>query len=155
MALAVMSLELQRGPAGEDRDLDLWSSAVHEALVRALGPSDGAAYGPQVIRRLVAAPVAWGPVEDFAGLLGVADMTPAERMAVFRLLASLVVRRARQVADRAEIPLSAKLAAQMASQVAAIFDSAFPGYVASGLARVVARRAASRRGAVDAEQRPG
>lgn len=151
-ALALMSLEAQRRPAGDDRDLDLWSSAVHEALVRTLGPSDGAAYGPQVVRRLLAFPVVWGPVEEFLALLKVADMAPAERMAVFRLLASLLVRRARQVAAHADIPMSAKLVSQNAQHLPAIFDAAFPGYIAAGLAGVVARRATRAR--VGGEQQP-
>lgn len=141
-ALALMSLELQQGSGGGDRDSELWSGAVHEVLVAALGASDGAAHGPQVVRRLLASPGAWAPVREFLdNAIGTA-LTPAERLAFMRVLARLLVARCRRLAAHADIPLSPKLVAQNTHLLAGIFDNAFPGYLAGGLARTVARMAA-------------
>jgi hypothetical protein len=138
--LAKMSLELQQGPSAEEsRDVDLWSDAVYSALRDAIGPSDASGHGPQVVRRLMGASSAWAPVAEFITNGRLDKLRPAERMAVFGLLAKLLVARAKRVAARADIPLSAKLVAQNTPHIAGIFDNAFPGYLANGLIGSVSR----------------
>lgn len=135
-----MSLEQRKASPDEQRDVDLWSEAVHEALQGALGPSSGAGHGPQVVRGIVGAPGPWAPVEEFVRQANVLDKPPAERLAVYRTLAYLLVKRCRTVAARADIPLTPKLVAQNAQHIAGIFDNAFPGYLRAGLINVVVRR---------------
>lgn len=138
--LAKMSFELQNTSSSEEsRDVDLWAVAVTSALREALGPSDGAGHGPQVVRRLLGASSAWTPVAEFIATGRIGNLRPAERLAVFDLLAKLLVERAKRVAARADIPLSAKLVAQNAVHIAGIFDNAFPGYLANGLVGAVSR----------------
>lgn len=137
--LAMMSLELQRSPSGDAGDLELWADAVYEALRSTIGTSDVAAYGPQVIRRSMGAYSAWEPVADFAKAARLDALRPAERFRVFQLLAKLLVTRAKRVANRADIPLTPKLVAQNAQYIAAIFDNAFPNYLAAGLVGSVTR----------------
>ena len=140
-ALALMSLDMQRGSGGEAADRDLWAEAVQEALAAALGPSDGAGHGPQVVRRVVAAPAAWSPIADFFSMARLDAMPKNHRYAVMRLLARLLVQRAKKVAHHADIPLTPKLVATNAQHIAGIFDSAFPGYASSpALVSIVARR---------------
>lgn len=137
--LAVMSLDLQKVPDEDDRDVSMWTEAVFEALSAVLGPSDGPSHGPQVIRRLVGASSAWTPFAEFMQQARLHQLKPAERFAVFRLLAKLLVQRSRRVAQRADIPLSAKLVAQNVQHIAGIFDNAFPGYLQNGLVGSVSR----------------
>lgn len=139
-ALALMSLEVQRGTKAASGNLELWTEAVHEALEAALGKSDGAGHGPQVVRRVLALPANWAPVEEFLTSSGLADLPHAnERLVAFRNIARLVVARAKAVARHADIPLGPKLVGNVCHDVAGIFDNSFPGYVRAGLARMVAR----------------
>lgn len=141
----MMSLEQQRSPTGEARDVDLWSDAITSALRRAIGSGDMAAYGPQVVRRVMGAYSAWEPVAEFIEVARLDALRPAERFAVFELLAKLLVDRAKRVANRADIPLTPKLIASNAQYIAGIFDNAFPGYLAAGLVGAVSRRLVSGR----------
>lgn len=137
--LAMMSLEQQSSPSGAAGDLDLWADAVYEALRRAIGTVDGAGYGPQVVKRSLGVTSAWEPVADFVRVGRLDALRPAERFAVFGLLAKLLVERARKVAQRADIPLTPKLVAQNCQYIAGIFDNAFPGYLSAGLVGSVSR----------------
>lgn len=138
-----MSLELQKARPGQDGDLELWSLAVHEALEGALGESDGAGHGPQVVRRLLGLPSNWGPVEEFFASSGLANLDRAnERLAAYRTVARLVVAQAQKTARYAGIPLGPKLVGTTSQQVAGIFDNSFPGYVRAGLAHMVVRASA-------------
>lgn len=138
--LAKMSLELQNASAGDDaRTIDLWSFAVYSALRDALGPSSGAGHGEQVVRRLMGASSAWQPVAEFIGNGRIEKLRPAEQLAVFDMLAKLLVARAKRVAQRADIPLTPKLVAQNTQHIAGVFDNAFPGYLANGLIGSVSR----------------
>lgn len=88
---------------------------------------------------------AWEPVAEFIEVARLDALRPAERFAVFELLAKLLVDRAKRVANRADIPLTPKLIASNAQYIAGIFDNAFPGYLAAGLVGAVSRRLVSGR----------
>lgn len=144
--MAELSLADQRGGADEwARDKEMWAIAVHEALQTALGASDGAVQGPALIRRVMAASAAWAPVLDVIQAMGRDKMEVVERQAVYRFLAVLLVDRSREVARYAKTPLSLKLVANNAGNLRGIFDRSFPGYLAAGLGRLIARQIAAGR----------
>lgn len=140
--LARLALAEQQSK-GEDRDLDMWSSSLYEALVRDAGRASGTVPGPMVIRQLVSPPSLWGPLRDFMSASGLSGLSVAERRSVYGLLARLLVEDAREFADWSRAPMGPRLAAQRAVGIAGVFDRAFPGYLRSGLAPFVARRLAS------------
>lgn len=137
--LARLSLS-ESGINGQERDIDMWSGAVYEALLRLAGQGDGASLGPLVIKRLVTAPNAWSPINAFMKASKLDRLTVTERQSVYQLLARLLVQHAKQLADHKGIVFSAKLVVTCGTSIAQVFDRAFPNYVASGIAHIVARR---------------
>lgn len=71
------------------------------------------------------------------------DLTVPERLLAYRLLAGLLVDYADDLSRRTGAPLSLRLVTSCADKLAGVFDQAFPGYVAAGLAPVVARQMAA------------
>lgn len=126
--------------AADDRDVGMWTHAVHSALVRAIGGQGGGLPGPMAIRRLLAARSSWASIEGFMVGARLVELAVAERQACYHLLAKLLVDRSSEVARFAGIPLSAKLVASNAGDIAAVVARSFPGYVSSGLFRMVALR---------------
>ena len=123
-----------------NRDLDMWSEGIRGALEDAIGVAGGEAYGLMLCKRTLGATACWRPIEAFMRSSGLLDLDVVERQAVYNLLAELVVDAAGFSAKRSGAPLSLKLAAQHSGQVNGIFERAFPGYLAAGLAPVVARQ---------------
>lgn len=122
------------------RDLDMWSLAVARALEGAIGASGGEAYGQMLCKRQLGLSSTWKPIDAFMHSSGLAALPVVERQAVYNLLADLMVEAAGTIARRAGVSLSLKLTAQQTGQVGGIFERAFPGYIAAGLAPVVARQ---------------
>lgn len=138
--LAHLALKTQGlGKDEGSRDKTMWSQAVYEALLKANGTGDGAGQGPALVKRLLAPTSVWAPLEDFMESSRLSKLTVTERLSMYRLLANLLVSHCQQVARHMRIPLGAKLVAGQAVNVAAIFDNAFPGYLAAGLVPVVAK----------------
>jgi len=137
--LARMSLATQTLQNGESRDTDMWSLSVYEALVASNGGDPRGLQGPALIKRLLGAPTAFGPIKDFMKSSKLSTLSVTERQSVYMMLAKLVVVRAKQVAQYQNIPLSVKLVANCATNITNLFDQSFPGYVKSGLVMVVAR----------------
>lgn len=135
---------LKSAPASSDRDLNMWAEAIHGALEASLGGRDGEGAGVLVIRRLVGSRSAWAPVLDFMKASKLAELTVAERQSCYQLLAGLLVEHAQFVARRSGAPLGPKLISSCAGSISGIFDRSFPGYLAAGLARVVARQLTAR-----------
>jgi hypothetical protein len=71
------------------------------------------------------------------------DLPVLERQQAYNLVAELLVQYAKVAARRSGAPMSPKLVANCSQNVAGVFDSAFPGYAASGLARMVVRARAA------------
>lgn len=133
-------LALENVKGADNRDLDMWSVGVARALADAIGVSDREAYGQMLCKRQLGLSSTWRPIEEFMRSSGLADLVVVERQAVYNLLAQLVVEAAGFTARRSGTPLSLKLTAQHTPSVAGIFERAFPGYVAAGLAQVVVRQ---------------
>ena len=137
--LAKLSLA-QQTQSTQTRDLDMWSVAVYEAILAAQRGSDGAVQGPMLVKRAVSSHSNWSAVRDFMVASKLLSLSVTERQSIYQLLAKLVVQSARFIARRSGAPLSAKLVASCSVNVASLFDNAFPGYVASGLALMVAQQ---------------
>ncbi len=135
-----LSLARSAAPEAAARDVEMWSVAVYEALGAANGAGSGAAQGPMIIRRSVAAPGAWAPVAEFMDASGFKDLKVAERQAAYRFLAQLLVDHVVGIARAKGLPVGAKMVSSCAGQIGEVFERAFPGYIASGLAKVVVRQ---------------
>lgn len=131
---------LQLGEDESTRDTDMWATAVYDAIVAAIGTGGAGMAGPLAAKRLLGARFSWAPVARFATALGLDRLTVAERLAVFRLIAGLLVERCKGIARHARIPLNAKLVANNTGDLAEVFNDAFPGYVESGLVPLLVRR---------------
>lgn len=141
--LATLALDSQLTESSGTRDPDMWSRAVYDGLVAATGGQDGGVVGPAVVKRLVATPAAFRPVASFMETSKMATLTVTERQSIYGALAKLVIENARAIARRSNIPLSPKLVSNCATNITGIFDQSFPGYLANGLALIVARRITS------------
>ena len=138
-----LALQAQTTPVGSERDVDMWSVAIHEALQHALGAAGGALGGPILVKRVVGSPSSWKPVDAFMKASKMSDLQVRERQSVYGLLADLLVKHARYVARRSGAPLSPKLVGNCTGSISGVFDAAFPGYLEAGLAPIVARRLTS------------
>lgn len=125
---AVLAAQALQGPQ-KTRELELWTDAVAEALVQALGGPGVAAFAPMVIKQTVGTRAAYGPVKRLCETIGLHRLTPARQMSAYRLLARLLIGYARQT----KVPLSPKLLANCCANIAAVFEEQFPGYIQSGL----------------------
>jgi hypothetical protein len=138
-----LALQAQTPGSANNRDLDMWSSAVYDALQQFLGASAGAMGGPMVVRRVLTVSTAWKPVESFMQSSKLVEIKVVERQSVYSMLARLLVGHAAFVAKKSGAPLSAKLIANCCGSITGVFESAFPGYLHAGLAPMVARRLAT------------
>lgn len=138
--LAKLALDESHAQIEKVRDVEMWSQAVTEALQTTGGPAGISGAGPAVIKRTVGSYAAWAPVANFMETSKLGNLTVTERQSVYMLLASMVVENARRIAYRSGIPLSAKLVGNCSGNISGLFDNAFPGYLESGLAMIVARR---------------
>ena len=141
--LAKLALTTQLDQNHGDRDRSMWATAVYNELARLQSGVGGGLGGPAVIKRVVASPSAFEPVNQFMEASKLSELTVTERQAAYNTLAGLVIANCHYVARKSGIPMSAKLVGSVATNVAGIFDQSFPGYVASGLAKIVVKRASS------------
>jgi hypothetical protein len=126
--------------AGEDRDLEMWSSAVHDALTDRAAGSVGSGYGRLLVKQSLAPSQNWRPVQEFMQESKLAELKVVERGSVYLMLARLLVEHAEEIASRSGAPLGPKLVGSCAQNIAGVFDRAFPGYLRAGLAKIVARQ---------------
>jgi len=137
-----LALETQKPRSRNDRDVVMWSQALYEAIVEAFGDASGLG-GPAAIQRLVAPAPSRASVEEFMQATGLTKLNVREQQVAYRLIARLLVDRAREVARHSGIPFSVKLAINCLSELRGIFDRAFPGYLRNGLAALIVRRMVS------------
>lgn len=126
--------------ANQSRDLDMWATAVGMALDETVGGSDGGSYGSMLVKRLLGSTSCWRPVEAFMVSSKLQELRVVERQAVYMLLARLLVDHAGYVARKSGAPLGPKLVGQCTGSLPGVFEQSFPGYLAAGLAPVIARQ---------------
>lgn len=132
-----LALELNStGPEKGNRDVEMWASSVHKALTKISGDS----YGILLIKKTLSVGSSWKPVEAFMSTAGFRDCSVIERQGIYNLLAGLLVEYAREVGSHRGIALTPKFVASCATSVAGVFESSFPGYVGSGLAKMVVKQ---------------
>lgn len=119
-----------------NRDLEAWVSCVHNELNRELGAENS--YGIMQVRKALGEPECWRPVEAFMAAAGMESRTSAERRAMYMLLAELLIEHTRYETRRMKFGLVLSSVARYVVDLVAIFDDAFPGYLRSGLAFMVA-----------------
>ena len=129
-----------QGGTTEARDISMWSTAVHRAYTRAIGDADGGLVGEALVRKQVAAGVAWKPVLLFMQSSRMLELTVTERQRAYFTLAELLLDYARAAARNAGVPLSLRLVCNCMTNIAGVFEVAFPGYLEAGLARAVVRK---------------
>ena len=123
-----------------DRDLDMWATAVHAALTDRVTASDGSAYGRLLVKQSLASTQNWRPMQEFMEQSRLNELKVVERASVYHMLADLLVDHARSVAQRSGAPLGPKLVGNCTHAMAGVFDQAFPGYLRAGLAKIAARQ---------------
>lgn len=138
--LARLSLDANSKQVEQVRDVDMWAEAVFRALHKDGMDAVMVSAGPALVKRTVGTPQAWRPVSEFMDSSRLATLKVTERQSVYGMLARLVTEHARKVARRSGVPMSMRLVGNCAGNVAGLFDNAFPGYLNSGLALIVARR---------------
>lgn len=139
-----LTAQMTRG-ASQDRDLDMWAAAVHEALTATDGGEVGEGYGQLLVKRTLSPTSVWRPVQEFMQQAKLSELTVVERRSVYGMLADLLVEHARGISDYTGAPLGPKLVSSCTAQIAGVFEQAFPGYVRAGLAKIAARQLTSRR----------
>ena len=138
--MARLSLASKTTASSNDPAINMWAGAILTALEATLGGGDRGLPGVMVIARLLSGPNAFAPVKTFLAATKMDQLTVLEQSSVYGMLARLTCKYASEVANRAGIPLTAKLVVNCSASIAGIFDEAFPGYLANGLALMVARR---------------
>jgi hypothetical protein len=131
---------LEQSRSAPVRDLDMWAVGVETALQAAIGSRDGAGVGLIPLKRMLGLRQNWAPVESFMKRHGWSELVVVQRSAAYALLADLLVQHVKGIARHIHVPMTAKFVANNAQNIAAIFDQAFPGYAASGLAHIVLPR---------------
>jgi hypothetical protein len=143
--LARLSLQASEQDARHSRDQDMWSQALYDALVKENGGSGRGLPGPALVKRAVAVGAPWTAVAGFMEASGYDKLKVPERLAMYEMLAKLLMEHALEVSDRTGAPLTPKLLANCSSNIAAVFNAAFPGYLRAGLGLIVARQLTSRK----------
>ncbi len=121
-------------------DLDMWAEAVKTALEDSIGFGGGESYGVMLLKRLLGPSSCWRPVEQFMHASKLDELRRPERLAIYHVLARFLVEECEQVCKHTGAPLSAKFVAGQTGNIGGLFERNFPGYIAAGLAPMVARQ---------------
>lgn len=124
---------------GAARDKDMWSGAVHSALVASLGGGAGGLPGPMLFKRVLAATESWQYVEGFMTTSGFQTTLVRERSAVYQVLAKLLAEHALELNRKFGYPLTPKMLGNLTQHLPTLFEEAFPGYLAAGMGPVIIR----------------
>lgn len=136
LALAEKLLAANLGAVEQGRDVDMWATAITEAIAGVLKQRGIPAYAVMPVRKVVGAASAWASVKAFAASAGFEQMSVPARQSAYRLLADLLIRYASAFCQRTDAPFTLKLVGNLIPQLSNIFDREFPGYLDSGLASV-------------------
>lgn len=126
--------------AAANPDLGMWAEAVRTALEGLIGYGAGESYGVMLLKRLLGPSACWRPVEQFMSASGLAALRRPERLAVYHVLARFLVEECERTCRFTGAPMSAKFVASQTGNVGGLFERNFPGYIAAGLAPMVARQ---------------
>lgn len=143
--LARLALNQQAEKPG-DRELEMWTAGVQSALAAISGGESGAAHASMIVKRCLAPSANWAPVAEFMYSAGFDKLEVVKRQSIYYLLGELLVKYAAGVSRKVSAPLTPKFVASCSVHLWAVFNSAFPGYLAAGLAPIVAQRLTERRG---------
>jgi hypothetical protein len=138
--LATLALEAQPIKVKDSRDLTMWAGCVLSSLEQEIGAAGSPGSGPLVFERLISAGSGWAAVQRFMVASKMQELKVIERQGVYHLLSTLLVKHAKQVSRHTSVPLTPRFLATCSANIGSIFDAAFPGYMASGLAHIVAKR---------------
>lgn len=119
-------------------DLESWSASVHAELNSRL--SSEQAYGLMMVRATLGERENWQPIERLMQSSNLSKRTPAQRKSFYMLLAELLVDHAKHEGRKHAHGLTLRNVARCCVDIASIFDWSFPGYLASGLAYIVAEQ---------------
>ena len=137
--LAQLSLRMETSDkAVQNRDLEAWCASVHAELSKELGTDR--AYGLMQVRKALSEPEHWEPVEAFMEAANFDQYTSAQRRAMYMLLAEMVLDRAYEDTKRFGGTVTLLAIGRCTVDLVRIFDDAFPGYLRSGLAFMVAEQ---------------
>lgn len=114
-----------------NRDVEMWLKAVTTELTSVLSSQQ---YTGNMKAQNV---VGWSYVEEFMHASGLSRCSVVQRSGVYKLLAGLLVKHARGIAEHVGQPLSLKFTMSCSNAVPGLFDAAYPGYLASGMASAV------------------
>ena len=131
--------------ADQDRDLDMWATAVYSILTDCVASEDGSGYGRLLVKQSLGLSQNWRPVQEFMAQSRLCELKVPERASVYFMLAELLIKHAEKIAGRTGAPLGPKLVGSCAHSIAGVFDSAFPGYLRAGLAKIAARQLVAHR----------
>lgn len=120
------------------RDEEMLADSLEQSLAEALGTPRQAHNRPAAI--LGSLRDCYAIVEAFVQATGLSRSKSYERKALYNMLAGMLVDYSRQLATKIGAPLSFKFVLQNSAKMPALFDLAYPGYAASGLAGIVADR---------------
>lgn len=126
--------------AASNRDVEMWSQAITDALAEVIGGEAGGDYGVMLVKRVLGSTICWRPVERFMQSSKLAELRVVERQSIYHMLARLLVKHAAYVSRRSGAPLSPKLVGSCVGSLPGVFEQNFPGYLAAGLAPMVAKQ---------------
>lgn len=109
----------------------MWQDSVAFAL-RSVLQGSSVTFPPKLLQKESKESLA--SVDEFIASAVPGTISTGERKAIYDLLARLAAERASTISHKAAIPLSLKLILSTTKEIRGIFDLAFPGYLASGLA---------------------
>ncbi|TXH41856.1 MAG: hypothetical protein E6Q97_36835 [Desulfurellales bacterium] len=118
-----------------DRDLEMWKASCATNLERVLPGTT--THVPKGTRLHTLLKESYAILSSFMARANFGDLTAMQRKAVYEMLATLLVARAKHLASKTTAPLSLRLTFQCSADLPGLFDAAFPGYLEAGLARRV------------------
>lgn len=121
----------QNTTASSSRDVEMWLKSVAAELTVVLSSYQ---YTGNMKAQNV---VGWSYVEEFMHSSGLSRCTVVQRAGVYKLLAGLLVKHARGIAEHVGQPLSLKFTMSCSNAVPGLFDAAYPGYLQAGMAAAV------------------
>jgi hypothetical protein len=123
----------QKLTSSQERKLNMWTDSLATELGRSLGQSNRMFPLPL----LSGAKSMFKQVEILMKDINMQDLNTPNTKAMYNMIARVLVHQASVVSAKAKIPVSMKLVLQTTTPIAALIDNHFPGYIQSGLMKMV------------------